>query len=284
MNKIMIVEKLQKETNNTIARIKELQKLFNMSDENFALFEKFFSDKIVLADHDGSICDTNQVKDELLGEFCRTRLGRADKNKEIVQDATVNAIHRGAHGLPMNMIFVDIVKTVYGREISLEEGQKITEDLNDYIRPNYMNRKMYDKAGEYHELLHLLGVKQYILTGMENDMIEASLKNHKIDTYFDGILGSQKKKTEWVNDISKQYMDKSIFATGDAISEYKATKTEPATIFIGLDFEDRKTRVFPEEVPVATTYDSLVAKIIMTQKAKEKQTEISLARLVQNQR
>ena len=212
---------------------------------------------------------------------CKMRV--LDKNGEIVQDATVNAIHRGAHGLPMNMIFVDIVKTVYGREISLEKGQEITENLNNYIRPNYMNRKMYDKAGEYHELLHLLGVKQYILTGMENDMIEASLKNHKIETYFDGILGSQKKKTEWVEDITVQYPDKKIFATGDAMSEYKATK-KPTTTFIGLDFEDRKVRIFPEEVAVATTYDSLVAKIIMLEKRKENKNALSLENITQNQR
>ena len=266
-----------------ISRIKELQKVFNMTDANFESFKKFFSDKVVLADHDGSICDTNQVKDELLGEFCRNQIGSLDKNGEIVQDATVNAIHRGAHGLPMNMIFVDIVKTVYGREISLEKGQEITENLNNYIRPNYMNRKMYEKAGEYHELLHLLGVKQYILTGMENDMIEASLKNHKIDTYFDGILGSQKKKTEWVEDITNQYSDKSIFATGDAMSEYKATK-KPTTTFIGLDFENRKTRVFPEEVPVVTNYDDLVANILMIEKAKDNKRTLSLGNLIQNQR
>ena len=266
-----------------VSRIKELQKVFNMTDANFESFKNFFRDKVVLADHDGSICDTNQVKDELLGEFCRSQLGSLDKNGEIVQDATVNAIHRSAHGLPMNIIFVDIVKTVYGREISLEKGQEITENLNNYIRPNYMNRKMYDKAGEYHELLHLLGVKQYILTGMENDMIEASLKNHKIETYFDGILGSQKKKTEWVEDVVAQYPDKKIFATGDAMSEYKATK-KPTTTFIGLDFEDRKVRVFPEEVLVATTYDSLVAKIIMLQKSKENNISNSLAKFTQNQR
>ena len=266
-----------------ISRIKELQKVFNLTDANFESFKNFFKDKFVLADHDGSICDTNQVKDELLGEFCRTQLGMNDKNGKVVQDTVVNAIHRGAHGLPMNMIFVDILKTVYGREISLEKGQEITENLNDYIRPSYMNRKMYDKAGEYHELLHLLGVKQYILTGMENDMIEASLKNHKIDSYFDGILGSQKKKTEWVEEIALQYSDKSIFATGDAMSEYKATK-RPTTVFIGLDFENRKTRVFPEEVFVATTYDSLVKKIIMLENKKENSNSLLLGKINQKQR
>jgi hypothetical protein len=134
-----------------ISRIKELQKVFNLTDANFESFKNFFKDKFVLADHDGSICDTNQVKDELLGEFCRSQLGVNDKNGKTVQDSVVNAIHRGAHGLPMNMIFVDILKQVYGQDISLEKGQEITENLNNYIRPNYMNRKMYDKAGEYHD-------------------------------------------------------------------------------------------------------------------------------------
>ena len=58
------------------------------------------------------------------------------------------------------------------------------------------------------------------------------------------------------------------------MSEYKATK-KPTTTFIGLDFENRKVRVFPEEVPVVTNYDDLVAKIIMLEKIKEKFNFIS---------
>lgn len=266
-----------------ISRIKELCNLFNLTKDDFTSFKFFFADRILLADHDGSICDTNLVKDELLGEFCRSLLGKTDKNGEVVKDDVVNKIHRGAHGLPMNMIFVDIVKTVYGRDISLDEGQVITNKLNDFIRPSYMNRKIYDKAAEYHELLNLLGVKQFILTGMENDMIESSLKNHKIDKYFSGILGSEKKKTEWVEEIVKQYPDFKIFATGDAMSEYKATKRE-GTVFMGLDFENRKESLFPEEVPVLKSYDELVKKIVMFQKSREKQNSLIIEQSIQNQR
>ena len=144
-----------------VSRIKELQKVFNMTDANFENFKNFFSDKVVLADHDGSICDTNQVKDELLGEFCRSQLGRLDKNGKVVQDATVNAIHRGAHGLPMNMIFVDIFEkyfndckplstiTINDKDICLSKDTKCFYDL---IQKNPMIEK---QLIEYSKIVYL---------------------------------------------------------------------------------------------------------------------------------
>ena len=70
------------------------------------------------------------------------------------------------------------------------------------------------------------------------------------------------------------YMNKNIFATGDAMSEYKATK-RPTTIFIGLDFENRKSRIFPEDVPIVTSYNSLLTEIIILEKIKQKHLNMS---------
>ncbi len=68
--------------NYTENRIKELCKVFNMTENDFKSFKNFFKTRILLADHDGSICDTNQVKDELLGDFCRSYFGELDINGE----------------------------------------------------------------------------------------------------------------------------------------------------------------------------------------------------------
>ena len=65
-----------------------------MSDENLTFFENFFRDKVVLADHDGSICDTNQVKDELLGEFCRSQLGKTDKDGNLKTKANESILEK----------------------------------------------------------------------------------------------------------------------------------------------------------------------------------------------
>ena len=68
------------------------------------------------------------------------------------------------------------------------------------------------------------------------------------------------------------------------MSEYKATITKPSTIFIGLDFENRKTRVFPDEVPVVTNYNDLVARILITERNKENPKILPLENIIQNQR
>ena len=245
-------------------RLNELIRFFGITDTGFACFQKFFEDKVLLADHDGSICDTNQVKDSLLGQFCREMFGYYDTHGNFVEDACVNNIHRNAHGMPMNTIFVEIAKKIYGKDISPSEGYEVTLQLNDFIRPTYINMGIYKGAAEYHEMLHLLGVPQYILTGMEDDMIISSLTQHEIIKYFEmPILGSKNKKRDWVDWIVKKYPNKRIFATGDALSEYKATTAVKGTVFIGLDFENRDKKLFPEDVEVCTSYDSLILSIMI---------------------
>jgi len=239
-------------------RILELCQMFSLSDQELQNLATLAKEKVGLFDHDGAICDTNQVKDELLGQFCRQEFGDTDMRGNAIEDDTVNMLHRQAHGVPMNRIFVTIAKEVYGLDISTDEGQEITERLNDFIRPDYINRKIYSKAAEYHELLYLLGMPQYILTGMEPDMVQASLENHEIAPFFRGILGAPITKAEHVNNILKKYPNRTMFASGDAASEYKATK-HPGTMFIGMDMEGTGRRdIFPEGIAVVCDYDELI--------------------------
>ena len=60
---------------------------------------------IVLADNDGTIRDTNGVKDSCLNAFCAQEFGTAP-----VSTILPTAIHRHMHGRPMNEIFVEIAR------------------------------------------------------------------------------------------------------------------------------------------------------------------------------
>ncbi len=98
---------------------------------------------IVLADNDGTIRDTNGVKDAMLNYFCQREFGESFSNIQPTE------IHRQMHGRPMNEIFVKIAQSIYHKEITLAEGQEITERLNDYIRAEYVSRPVYPGALEF---------------------------------------------------------------------------------------------------------------------------------------
>ena len=250
------------------SRILELKSILNISDIDFEFFKKFFNNKILLADYDGSICDTNQVKDKLLGEFFRSRFLKTDFDGNLVTDARVNKIHKKMHGISMDKICQEIMKEIYTITITDKTAKLFATELNKYIKQSYINSKIYDKASEYHELLHLLGVEQYILTEMENTIIEEALQINNISKYFQEVLGSKKTKDKWVKYINTKHKIKNIFATGNSLSEYDATKTD-RTIFIGFNFENKKKRIFPETTPIVKNYDELIKTIISIEKIKE---------------
>lgn len=162
------------------------------------------------------------------------------------------------HGRPMNEIFVEIARQVYGQTISLEEGQRITDKLNLYIRPEYVSRPVFNGAKEFYSALKAMGLPMYILTGMETDLVAEGLKKNGMSGIFDDILGAPKTKEENIQFLLQQHKGAKILATGDSFSEYAATMAYPGTVFLAFDFEDRKTSVFPENVRVFTKYDETV--------------------------
>lgn len=205
---------------------------------------------IVLADNDGTIRDTNGVKDAMLNDFCVAEFGEMPKEKNLPTE-----IHRQMHGRPMNEIFVEIALSIYGKEISLEEGQEITERLNEFIKPEYVSRPVYSGAVEFFRKLKDMGIPLYILTGMEPDMVQAGLDNFGMQDLFIDVLGAPKTKEQNIAEVLEKYPGASIIAMGDAMSEYRATMAYPGTIFLAFDMENRAKRVFPEEVKVYTAYD-----------------------------
>lgn len=208
---------------------------------------------IMFSDHDGVIGHTNSVKDMCLDAFCQTLWGEAITNAKLP-----TTLHREMHGRPMNEIFVAIAKDCYNKTISLYDGEKITERLNEYIRPEYVRRHMYDGARDFFLILRDIGTPMYILTGMEPDMIADRFRYHKFDNIFKDILGAPKTKEQNIAEILKSYPNRRIIATGDAMSEYKATIAYPGTIFLAFDMENREKRVFPPEVNILTSWGEIV--------------------------
>ncbi len=216
---------------------------------------------IVLADNDGTIRNTNGVKDACLDAFCVKELGALKADNPLP-----TSIHRRMHGRPMAEIFVAIAAEVYGLHISEAEGFRLTERLNEYIKPAYIAGEVFSGALEFYTRLKNLGIPLYILTGMEEDMVFQGLEYHGLDKLFEGILGAPKTKEENIENILKKYPNAKIIGIGDAIAEYNATMRYDGTIFIPVDFENRKKQVFPENIKVYREYsqemwDDLVRQI-----------------------
>ena len=208
----------------------------------------------------GVIGDTNSVKDDCLNTFVQTIWGKLPENTELPTE-----IHRKMHGRPLGEIFVAIAKTCYDQEITLSEGERITLKLNEYIRPTYASRRMYEGAKEFLTTLKDSGMPMYILTGMEPDMIDARFHQHGFDGLFQGILGAPQTKEENIKHILKMYPGRRILATGDAMSEYRATTAYQGTIFLAFDMEARPKRVFPDDVNILTSYGREVWEEIFKQ-------------------
>ncbi len=219
-------------------------------------FKKLFQQNNIvgLFDHDGSICDTNGVKDELLGSFCRKYWGGQ------INDCNYNEIHRGLHGRPMAEIFVAIAKELHFQNISLEKGQVLSDELNEFIKPLYLAKPMYEGANEFYTLLNNMGVDQYILTGMEVPIVTQSLEIKKICNLFKGVLGAPETKEQNIKNVIKE--GQIILAIGDAMSEYKETMKYTNTIFVAVDFENRPKSLFPEGVRIITSYKDIIPEII----------------------
>ncbi len=215
---------------------------------------------IALVDNDGTLRDTNSVKDAMLNSFCVAVFG------ELPSDAILpTEIHRAMHGRPMSQIFVEIAHSIYGKSISLEDGQNITERLNDFIREEYVSRPVFKGVREFFEKLKAMGIHLYILTGMEPDMVDEGLVAHGLDDLFIATLGAPTTKEANVEQVLKQYPGAKILAFGDAMSEYRVTMAYEGTIFVAVDMENREKRVFPDDVKVYTSFDEQMLSDILTQ-------------------
>ncbi len=215
---------------------------------------------IVLTDNDGTIRDTNSVKDACLNAFCVSLWGEIKKNVELP-----TSIHRRMHGRPMGEIFVAIAKECYNIDINLSDGENITAQLNDFIRPEYVKRCVYDGAKEFYSILKEIGTPMYILTGMEADMVSDGLIHHNMGEIFEDILGAPKTKEQNIKEVLQKHTGRRILAMGDAMSEYKETMVYENTIFLAFDFESRKKRVFPQNVNILTSYGPDVWKELFKQ-------------------
>ncbi len=215
---------------------------------------------IVLADADGTITDTNVVKDIDLGNFCRKEF-----NSDLGDDA-YNHIHHEMHGKPMAEIFVEIAKRLHGTDISFDKGQEITDRLNEFIKPTYFSRPVYEGAKEFYAELKNDGATLYILTGMETDIVSQNFDKKEMSHMFKGVYGAPKNKAENIKEILKKENISNkpvlIIGIGDAMTEMRAVNVYSNSVFVGCDFENRTKRVFPENVQVITDYKNMKQAIL----------------------
>ncbi|MBE6444585.1 MAG: HAD family hydrolase [Alphaproteobacteria bacterium] len=213
---------------------------------------------VILVDWDGNFADSNGVKDARLNTFCKQEFGEIPVEKK-----SPKILHRELHGRPMGEIFQRISFDIYEKEISYQDGIVMTDRLNEFILPFYVARPIFPGAYEFYKRLKDMGYPVYILTGMEPYMIEKALEHHKITDLFDGIYGAPATKEENIVTILEKHPGAKIIASGDAMSEYRATMAYPGTIFLAFDMENREKRVFPEEVKVYTSYNEEVWNDLM---------------------
>lgn len=213
---------------------------------------------VILVDWDGNMADSNRTKDVKLNPFCEQEFGKIPAWAKLP-----TVIHRELHGRPMGEIFQKISLEVYKKEISYKKGVIITERLNKFIKSFYITRPLFPGACEFYKRLKDMGYPIYILTGMEPYMIEAALEYHHITDIFDGIYGAPATKEQNIVEILKKHPGARIVASGDAMSEYRATMAYPDTIFLAFDLENRTKRVFPDDVKVYTSYNEEVWNDLM---------------------
>lgn len=242
-------KKVEKVLNNYPQLVNKMENLGYNKETITQKLNNLAMNYIILADNDGTIRDTNHVKDECLNDFCINIWGEMNENSELP-----TSIHRRMHGRPMGEIFVEIAKKCYNRDISLTDGENITSKLNDFIRPEYVKKRVYDGAKEFYNILKDIGCPMYILTGMEYDMVSDGLNYHNMGEIFEDILGAPKTKEQNIKEVLQLHPGRHILAMGDAISEFRATMAYPDTIFLAFDMENREKRVFPPEVNILTSY------------------------------
>lgn len=216
---------------------------------------------VFLLDHDGSLADTNGVKDEHLGDFTRGIWGEHDKEGNKVTDETLNKIHRDMHGQPMGVIFQRIAKEVYSKEISKKKGEKVTDQLNKYIKPYYSKKDEFEGSTEFLKLCNILG-DVYILTGMESYMVKESLKEHKWENLVKGIYGAPNNKDENIKLIKEKYQEDDVtyVCTGDAKSERNAAKNAGIPYFIKINFDGKSP--YKNDPEAVSNSQQLIAKTL----------------------
>ncbi len=202
-------------------------------------------------DKDGCMTISDMIKERILNQFCIEKLGKMND-----ECALPTEIHRRMLGRPMGEIFIQILAECYGKEMSEAESLQITEDLNDYIRPDYLSAPLFYGVREFYGLMRNICTEMYVLTGMEIDMAQGGLAHHGLDSLFDAILGAPKTKEQNIDNVLARYSGKKviIISAGNAMSECRATMRYPDIAFFLALLLDGSKNPFPEGMKVYNEY------------------------------
>lgn len=191
--------------------------------------------KCFIYDFDGVICDSVNVKTLAFAELYKSY------GKEI-QDQVVR-YHLEHGGISRFEKIRYFQNTLLQSPASEEKIQELAEDFADMVKEKVIASMYINGAKEFIQQ-HADNCSQYICTGTPEVEIIEILESRNLTSFFKGIYGSPKTKTQIINHIlvATGYKAEEGIFLGDAMTDYKAAK-ECGMPFIGIKSNDT---VFPK--------------------------------------
>lgn len=207
--------------------------------------------KLIIYDFDGVICDSVNVKTRAFAELYKSY------GKE-VQDQVVR-YHLEHGGISRYEKIRYFQETIIQMTASDEQIQEIAKDFSEMVKEKVIASIFINGAKEFIQQ-HADNCPQYICTGTPELEIVEILDRRGLSSFFKGIYGSPKTKTQIISQIitSTGYSVEECIFLGDAITDYKAAKvcgipfigmknndtTFPLGTFVIEDFTDKKLETF----------------------------------------
>jgi HAD superfamily hydrolase (TIGR01549 family) len=191
--------------------------------------------KLIIYDFDGVICDSVNVKTQAFAELYKS-------HGKKIQDQVVryHLEHGGISRFEKIRYFQD---TLLQSPASKEQIQELAGNFADMVKEKVIASMYINGAKEFIQQ-HAENCPQYICTGTPEVEIIEILERRNLTSFFKGIYGSPKTKTQIINQIlaATGYKAEEGIFLGDAMTDYKAAK-EYGMPFIGIKSNDT---VFPE--------------------------------------
>jgi phosphoglycolate phosphatase-like HAD superfamily hydrolase len=191
--------------------------------------------KLIIYDFDGVICDSVNVKTQAFAELYKSH------GKEI-QDQVIS-YHLEHGGISRFEKIRYFQETLLQSPASEEKVQELAGNFTDMVKEKVIASMYINGAKEFIQQ-HADICEQYICTGTPEVEIIEIIHRRGLTSFFKGVYGSPKTKTQIINEIlsaTGYKAEESVFL-GDAMTDYKAAKV-CGMPFIGIKSNDT---VFPE--------------------------------------
>jgi HAD superfamily hydrolase (TIGR01549 family) len=198
----------------------------------------------IFFDFDGVIVDSVNIKTEAFAEMFRKY------GPEI--EAKVVAYHLANGGVSRYEKFRYWYQTLLNRSIDERQIKELSRQFSKLVLKKMIDAPFKEGALETLKVIKSQNLPAYIVTGTPNDEIQYIVKAKRLESYFNEIHGSPRKKDEIINDIlqRKGYLPKNCLFIGDSTTDYAAAlKTN--VYFLGIVPKGVESP-FPEGTPVSS--------------------------------